>query len=70
MQREPVSSSQIAEVGFDPAKELLEIQFTRGGVYQYSGVPAEVHRELMEADSVGSYFSKQIKGQYPYSKLS
>lgn len=57
---EPVTSSSLASVGFDPATNELEIEFRSGDVYRYS-VPRRVHLELMASDSMGSYFARRIR---------
>lgn len=64
MQRQPVKSSQIRSVGYDPAEQVLEIEFHSGGVYRYFAVPAAVHTALLRARSRGKYFEAQIKGAY------
>jgi len=64
MQRQPVKSSQIRSVGYDPAEHVLEIEFHSGGIYRYFGVPAEVHAALLRARSRGKYFEAHIKGAY------
>lgn len=61
MNRVPVESSNLSEVGYDPATKILEIAFTRGGVYQYFAVPDSVHQDLMAATSIGRYFDLNIK---------
>lgn len=38
MKRIPVSSSNLASVGYDEISQALEIEFLHGGVYQYFGV--------------------------------
>lgn len=70
MDRIPVKSTEIALVGYDAAKGLLEIVFRRGGVYRYRGVPPEIHKNLMEAPSLGTYFSENIKEAYHYTKVA
>lgn len=70
MIRQPVSSSNIKSVGYDPDSMLLEIEFHDGSIYQYSKVPQSVHRALMAAASLGSFLHKNIKGKYPYQKVS
>ena len=67
MNRTPVSSSNIAEVGYEPSTETLEIMFHNGRVYQYFNVLAIVHERLMQASSVGKFFNAEIKGQFPES---
>jgi len=55
MNRTPVSSSNLASVGYDPENMILEIEFHNGGIYQYFNVPESVYRSLMSADSHGKY---------------
>lgn len=69
MERESVNSSNLKSVGYDAAQQVLEIEFHEGGVYRYSGVPEEVYRALLEADSKGSYFVASIKEAYPYDRV-
>lgn len=68
MEREPVSSSNLLSVGYDPESETLEIEFQKSGVYQYFNVPQFIHERFMEAESVGKFFNSEIKEAYPCSK--
>ncbi|MDF2554745.1 MAG: hypothetical protein K0R60_640, partial [Microbacterium sp.] len=52
-------------VGYDSATALLEIEFASGDVYRYFAVPPSVHRALMEAESPGAYFNRNISDRYP-----
>ena len=69
MDRVPVSSSNLASVGYDAANSTLEVEFRRGGLYQYFDVPAHEHESLMHAPSHGEYFSAHIKNTYRCAKL-
>lgn len=70
MDRVPVQSSDLATVGYDPVTSTLEVEFVKGGVYQYFGVSADVHDGLMAAGSKGSFFQQNIKkAGYPCSKV-
>lgn len=69
MNRTPVSSSNLAEVGYNPDKEILEIKFEDGGVYRYFNVPMEVYESLMSAKSHGSFFHSNIRGIYDYKQI-
>tara|TARA_R110000850_G_scaffold50499_5_gene123851 strand:+ start:994 stop:1203 length:210 start_codon:yes stop_codon:yes gene_type:complete len=69
MNRQSVSSSNIASIGYDAGSQTLEIEFLNGGVYQYFDVPPYVHEELMNASSHGQYLAQNIKGAYRYSKV-
>lgn len=70
MDRVSVVSEALASVGYEPAGAVLEVQFTSGGLYRYYGVPAEVHRALMGADSRGHYFAEHIRDRYRYRRLA
>ncbi len=70
MQRTPVSSSNLASVGYDASLATLEIAFNEGGVYEYLRVPEAVYRGLMAASSKGRYFDSMIKNAYSYRKIS
>jgi KTSC domain len=68
--REPVVSSIINEVGYRPDTQTLEIQFVSGAIYLYHFVPEEVHRGLMSAASVGTYFNREIKPVYQHQRIA
>jgi len=65
MKRRPVTSSVIAELGYDPETSTLELKFTTGRVYQYFMVPSAVFDALLKSTSVGRYFNKQVRDRYP-----
>ncbi len=69
MERSPVSSSNIASIGYDPRSSTLEVEFNSGGVYQYYDVPEAVYNEFMSASSHGQYLNQIIKGSYRYAKV-
>jgi KTSC domain len=70
MERQAVSSSNIASVGYDPNSETLEVEFLKSGkVYEYYNVPAFMYERLMEAPSVGVFFNAEIKNTYACSPL-
>ena len=65
MRRQPVSSSVIRSVGYDPGTAVLEVEFRSGDVYRYFAVPPSVHRGLVEAESPGAFFNRTISDRYP-----
>lgn len=69
MRRVSVSSSNVAEIGYDVGSRVLEIMFMNGGVYQYFEVPERIYNELMSSSSIGSYIHGNIKGIYRYSRV-
>ena len=69
MDRLPVSSSNIASIGYNNDTEILEVEFIVGAIYEYRNVPLVVFEELMSASSYGSYFNREISRTYPYEKI-
>jgi hypothetical protein len=65
---EPVTSSNIAAVGYDHATRTLGVQFKSGGTYHYHDVSPEEHRALVSADSIGSHFHQHIRSGKRVSK--
>lgn len=59
-----VSSSMIAAAGYDPNTQILEVQFLKGGRWQYFNVPPNVAGGLFTADSIGRYFIQNIRDTY------
>ena len=68
--RQPVSSSDIASLEYDPATETLEIDFHATGVYRYFSVPAEVFETLRNTPSPGKFFRQNIKGKFAWEKVA
>lgn len=66
MQAAAVESTTLVSVAYDAGRELLQLEFRNGTIYQYLGVPAEVHEALLRAPSKGQYFNRAIRGQFPY----
>jgi hypothetical protein len=58
--RQSIFSTRIAGVGYDPAQRLLEIEFHKGGVYQYPDTPEHIYQGLTGAYSPGSFFDEHI----------
>ena len=69
MTRMPVESAAIRSIGYEVVGAVLEIEFDGGTVYQYFGVPADVHERLMSAMSHGHYFEEFIRDRYRYSRV-
>jgi len=66
-----VESSAIAKIGYDPDTATLIIEFVKGNsIYEYYDVPQYEFDNLMGADSLGSYASKNIYKVYRQQKIS
>jgi len=69
MDREPVSSSNLVSVGYEPDAETLEIEFKNGRVYQYYNFPQFMFDRLMQAPSIGIFFNAEVRGAYACSQV-
>jgi hypothetical protein len=62
MRREPIESSVIASMGYNPERCELDIEFrATGDVYRYSDVPPEEYQAFMAAESKGEYLNLVFK---------
>ena len=64
MERKKVNSSQIRSIGYDEKSQTLEVELSDGSIWQYSRVPGEVHRRLLAAPSVVSYYRDNVEDDY------
>jgi hypothetical protein len=64
----PVSSSNIASVGYDAESQTVYVAFLNGSTYAYKGVPSQEFENLRTAPSVGSYLNRNFKNVYPYER--
>ena len=69
MDRTSVSSSNIDSIGYDSSSQTLEVEFNSGAIYQYYDVPEYIFDELLNASSVGSYLSQNVKNAYSYGQV-
>ena len=81
MKRIKVKSSNIESVGYEIMSAdsqltggeetgTLEVEFKGGNIYSYLEVPEIQYHQLMKAESVGKYFSANIKkAGYKFEKV-
>lgn len=69
MKRINVISSSIKSVGYNIDNQILEIEFSRGTIYQYRNVPSSQVMRLIFADSIGKYFHQNIKMNYEFRQI-
>lgn len=69
MDRTPVSSKNLASVGYESISMVLEIEFVGGRIYQYFDVPESEFQQLMRAESHGKYFNANIRNTHRYIRL-
>ncbi|MBL8771997.1 MAG: KTSC domain-containing protein [Phenylobacterium sp.] len=65
-----VDSAAIQAIDYDAVRAKLLVRFSSGESYVYVGVPCEVHRSFVDADSKGRFFQAEIRDQYPYNRLN
>jgi hypothetical protein len=63
------NSTLLASVTYDVGESLLQLEFCDGAIYRYFAVPAAIHNGLLAADSKGSYFNRQIRRCFRYTRL-
>ncbi len=64
-----MTSSNVAEIGYDAPTMTLEVAFHDGSVYQYFDVPERVYQEFMRADSKGKFQNANIRYNFRYVKI-
>jgi len=69
MDRVPVSSSNVVSIGYEANTQTLEVEFKSNAVYQYFGVPQQVHENFMNSGSKGQFLQQYIRNVYPTSKV-
>lgn len=69
MERKQIISSNIKSIGYDSSLSLLEIEFNKGGLYQYHNVPTNIFNSLMRTTSKGTFFHQFIERNYRCVKL-
>jgi len=61
---ENLNSSVLASASYDEKLQLLTIAFKSGKTYDFFDVPPEIWNGFKEAESKGSFFSRNIKGKF------
>jgi hypothetical protein len=64
MEMRKVDSKMLSHVGYDEATETLAVTFKGGGTYHYPGVPKDLHEKCCGAESIGSFFAREIRAKY------
>ena len=68
-ERVSLDSTTLAVATYDSRRETLKLDFRDGTRYTYSGVTRDVYRDLLGADSKGSFFNRHIRSRFPYVKI-
>ncbi len=54
MERQPVESTSVKSVGYDPETQTLEVELQSGGVYQYDAIEPEYYNQTIQHGSHGA----------------
>jgi KTSC domain len=68
--RVPLESTLLASALYHPRPRRLEIEFRSGERYLYFQVPPACYQQLLQADSKGSFFNRNIRNHFPCQHLS
>ena len=67
----PIKSSHIKALGYDADSRELHIHFNNGTTGIHHDVPAQVYYDLLDSNSKGQFYHKNIKGKdYRWQKTS
>lgn len=62
-------ATAITDIEYETEHGKLYVRFADGDRYVYVGVPGEVHRSFLDADSRGGFFAEEIRDVYPWNRL-
>ena len=61
-----LESSWLDRAGYDAETQTLTIRMKNSSdIYEYQGVPEEVYRDFLAAESKGAFFAANIQNTYP-----
>lgn len=69
MKRIAVRSSSVKSLGYDEERQVLELEFHSGAVYQYFSVPPIDYARLLDGRSIGRFINACIKDRYPFKQV-
>ncbi len=69
MVNQMVLSREIEWIGYEHKRNMMQVEFIAGSVYQYDNVPETVYTDFLGAESYGKFFETRVKGRFPYRKI-
>jgi len=69
VQMQPVFSSSVDSIGYDPETQALHVAWAGGKTSVYRGVPADVAEDASKSWSVGTFLNENVKDKYPHQYL-
>lgn len=69
MQRTEVKSTMFKSVGYDPKEEILEVEFSNGGVYRYQNFTMHDWTQFRQQESLGGWFARNIRNKFTSKRM-
>lgn len=69
MKLQPVQSSNVQAIGYDPAKHVMHVQFRGGATYAHEGVSPDQHQAFMDSPSKGKHYHATFKDKFGVKKV-
>jgi KTSC domain len=66
MTRYPVNDTNIITIGYDHAKQVLEIEFKLQAIHHYYGVSLDAFVALMKAPKIENHYLHFVYCHYPF----
>ena len=67
----PVTSSNVAAIGYDPPARICRVQFVNGTLYDYADVPPAVFSAFLNVPSKGQFVDRVLKfGGFEVTKVT
>ncbi len=57
------------QIGYEHKRNMLQVEFIVGSIYQYENVPETVYQEFLTAPSHGRFFESNIRNKYQVRKV-
>ena len=71
MRRQYVRSSVFKSAGYNPEAMVLELEFiASGSVWQYHSFPPAAYERFINSESLGHFFSTEIRDKYPEVQIA
>ena len=64
MYRQPIDSTAIRSVGYDPESRTLEVELPDGAIRDYAEVPEAAYESLLQAPDKEAFVRDNIAEQY------
>lgn len=68
---EPVVSTNLSAIGYDPKRRILAVQFASSGdIMHYAGVPPKLAGDFKRAESFGKFYAQHVRGKFQADKMT